>query len=259
MSTRKALARARTLIRGGTRRLNRRSISAGLLTVAGANRDILREAPVERTKQVAMGAVLVCVAAIAAVSATYALYLALHIPVAFAALGGVAWGLVILNLDRWLVVSTPRLKTKWGTVGMALPRILLALLIGAVVSTPLTLAVFGSEISAEIRVMAAEEEDEFNRKLEGDSRYSELPAMRNQIEQLQADLADGVSEDDVAQHPVVVDVQDRLDGITAQYNAAVAALLCEADGTCGTGDAGMGPATAARMRIATVSRRSGSR
>ncbi|WP_347057382.1 DUF4407 domain-containing protein [Blastococcus sp. HT6-30] len=247
MTIRTALARARSWLGRGARRVNRRFVSEGLLTVSGANRDILREAPKERTKQVAMGAVLVSVAAIAAVSATYALYLALHVPVDLAAIGGLAWGLVILNLDRWLVVSTPRLETKWGTIGMALPRVLLAVLIGAVVSTPLTLAVFGSEISAEIRVMAAENEDEFNRKLEADSRYSEIPAKEQEIEQLQADLADGVSEDDIAQHPVVADVQARLDDITTQYNAAVTALLCEADGTCGTGDAGMGPATAARM------------
>ncbi len=230
--------------RGG--RADRRWFSEGLLTVAGANRDLLREAPKERTKQIAMGAVLVSVALIAAISATYALHLALHVPLAFAALGGLGWGLIILNLDRWLVVSTPRLKTKWGTIGMALPRVVLAVLIGAVVSTPLTLAVFQSEIDAEIRVMAAEEEDEFTQKLADDSRYSAIPDQKEQIEQLQAGLADEVAEDDVAGHPVVVDVQKRLDGITAQYDTAVATLLCEADGTCGTGDAGDGPATAAR-------------
>lgn len=228
------------------RRVDRRSISEVLLTVSGANRQVLREAPKERTKQIAMGAVLVSVAAIAAVSATYALHLALHVPIALATIGGLAWGLVILNLDRWLVVSTPRVKSKWGTAGLALPRVLLAVLIGAVVSTPLTLAVFESEISAEIRVMAAEDEDEFNQKLAADSRYSAIPEQKEQIKQLEADLADGVSEDDVAGHPVVVDVQRRLDAVTFQYDQAVATLLCEADGTCGTGDAGDGPVTEAR-------------
>jgi hypothetical protein len=246
VSIRTAFQRARSLVRGGTRRVNRHALSEALLTVSGANRDILREAPKERTKQVAMGAVLVSVAAIAAVSATYALHLALHVPVVFAAIGGIAWGLVILNLDRWLVVSTPRLKTKLGTIALALPRVGLAVLIGMVVSTPLTLAVFESEINAEIRVMAAEEEDAFTQKLAGDSRYAQIPADKERIELLQADLADGVSEDDIAQHPVIADLQARLADLTAQYDAAVAALLCEADGTCGTGDAGEGPATDAR-------------
>src|SRR4051812_1475089 len=87
------------------RKINRRNIADLLVTVSGANREILREAPKERTKQVAMGAVLVSTAAIAAVSATYALYIALHLAVPFALAGGLAWGLIILNLDRWLVVS----------------------------------------------------------------------------------------------------------------------------------------------------------
>ncbi|MGY1662291.1 DUF4407 domain-containing protein [Geodermatophilus sp. SYSU D00705] len=238
---------ARSSLVAARRRLNRQAIAEQLLTVAGANRDVLREAPKERTKQVAMGAVLVSTAAIAVVSATYALHLALHLWWPFAFVGGLAWGLVILNLDRWLVVSSPRLKTKVGTLAMALPRVLLAILIGAVVSTPLTLAVFSAEINTEVRQMAAEDEDLFNEQLAADSRYKELPEKKKEIESLEVSVAEGITPADVAQDPAVADLQRRLDEVTAQYDAAVAALLCEADGTCGTGDAGMGPATAARM------------
>src|SRR3954470_6220384 len=159
------------------RSFSRRRIAEFLLTVSGANRDVLCEAPKERTKQVAMGAVLVSTAAIAAVAASYAFHIALHLWLPFAVLGGLAWGLVILNLDRWLVVSTPRLKTKLGTLAMALPRVLLAVLIGAVISTPLTLAVFSAEINTEVKVMTAEEDDAFNKQLQRDSRYSQLPEM----------------------------------------------------------------------------------
>ncbi len=216
------------------------------LTVAGANRDVLRQAPKERTKQIAMGAVLASVAGIAVVSATYALHLALHLWLPFALVGGLAWGLVILNLDRWLVVSSPRLATTWGTLGMALPRVLLALLIGAVVSTPLTLAVFESEIDTEIQVMAAEDEDAFTEQLATDSRYAELPAKRQQIADLQADIADGVTQADVDQDPAVADLQRRLDEVTALYIAARDAYLAELDGTGGTGDRGLGPVTEAK-------------
>src|SRR3954449_10448173 len=175
----------------------RRALADLLLTVSGASRDVLRDAPKERTKQVAMGAVLCSTAAIAAVSAAYALHIALHLPVVFAVLGGLAWGLVILNLDRWLIVSSPRLKTKLGTLAMALPRVLLAVLIGAVISTPLTLAIFSAAIGTEVKVMAAEEESTFNQQLADDSRYQQLPALREQIQGLQDDLADGVTDADV--------------------------------------------------------------
>ena len=232
-----------------------------LLTVAGANRQLLREAPKERTKQIAMGAVLVSVAAIAAVSATYALHLALHVPVAFAAIGGLAWGLIILNLDRWLVVSTPAPEDQVGHRRMALPRVLLAVLIGAVVSTPLTLAVFESEIGAEIRVMAAEEESNFKQQLDGDTRYSAIPAQKEQIEQL-ASRPRGRRLRGRRRRPPAWSSTCRSGSmrVTAQYDAAVATLLCEADGTCGTGDAGDGPATAATAgRPGPAGRRAASR
>jgi hypothetical protein len=219
--------------------MNRSWLAEQLLTVAGTSREMLRDAPKERTKQVAMGAVLVSTAGIAAVSATYATYLALHFALPFAILGGLAWGLVILNLDRWLVVSTPRLKTKIGTLAMALPRVLLAILIGAVISTPLTLAVFGAEIDAEIRVMAAEAEDEFNTKLESDSRYQELPELRERVQVLQADVAQPATDADVLADPAVVALQARMDDVTARHNAAADAFLCETDGSCGTGDPGI--------------------
>ncbi|MGY1702705.1 DUF4407 domain-containing protein [Geodermatophilus sp. SYSU D00766] len=231
---------------GTTGRFSRAAIAEHLLTVAGANRDVLREAPKERGKQIAMGAVLLSTAGLAAVSASYALHLALHLWLPVAVVGGAVWGLVILNLDRWLVVSTPRLTSKAGTLAMALPRVLLAVLIGAVVSTPLTLAVFSAEIGTEVKVMAAEEEDAFTRQLAEDSRYAELPELRQQIAALKADLSDGVTQADVDEDPAVMDLQARLDDVDARYNAAEQAFNQEIDGTGGTGQRGFGPATDAR-------------
>jgi hypothetical protein len=216
------------------------TVGGFFLTASGANRDVLVEAPKERTKQIAMGAVLASTAAIAVVSASYALHLALHVWLPFAALGGLAWGLVILNLDRWLVVSTPRLKTKLGTLAMALPRVLLAVLIGAVISTPLTLAVFSAEINTEVKVMAAEEDDAFNTQLDEDSRYRQIPDWEKQVNVLQADIAQGVTDADVLHDPAVEDLQRRIDEAKARYEAAATAFQCENDGTCGTGVAGIG-------------------
>jgi hypothetical protein len=236
----------RTTFEAVRRLTTRNAISEFLLTVAGANRDVLRSAPKERGKQVAMGAVLVSTAGLAAVSASYALFLALHLPWPIAVVGGVVWGLVILNLDRWLVVSSPRLKSKLGTLAMALPRVVLAVLIGAVVSTPLTLAVFSAEIGTEVREMAAEQEDAFTRQLDGDSRYEQLPALKEQIALLQADIADGVTPADVAEDSEVTNLQRRFADADERYQAAEVAFNQEIDGTGGTGDRGFGPATDAR-------------
>src|SRR3954468_17467107 len=186
-------------------------IAEFLLTFSGANRDVLAEAPKERTKQIAMGAVLASTAAIAVVSASYALHLALHVWLPFAVLGGLAWGLVILNLDRWLVVSTPRLKTKLGALAMALPRVLLAVLIGAVISTPLTLAVFSSEINVEVKRMAAAADSDFNQQMEQDDRYKQIPTWEEQIKGLQEDIRTPVSDADVNNDDAVKALQAQLD------------------------------------------------
>src|SRR3954469_4944237 len=203
MAVRTALTGTRSVLAAVTGPHSRRALAEQLLTVSGANRDVLRDAPKERTKQIAMGAVLASTAAIAAVSASYALRVALHLWVPFAVLGGLAWGLVILNLDRWLVVSSPRLKTKLGTLAMALPRVLLAVLIGAVISTPLTLAVFSAEIDTEVQKMAREAEEQFNDDLDADSRFVDLPELELEIADLEQELREGPSEADVRSDPAV--------------------------------------------------------
>jgi hypothetical protein len=247
-----AVGRALSHLRRRRRRRAPGWLSELFLTVSGANRDILRQAPKERTKQVAMGIVLASTAAVAAVSATYALGIALHLWLPFALLGGLVWGLIILNLDRWLVVSTPRLKRWWSTVLMALPRLVLALLIGAVVSTPLTLAVFESEINAELEVMQAEAEDDFTEQLAADSRFVDLPAKRERMQVLETELVEKPTEADVISHPAVVDLTGQIRGVSEQYAAAEAAAQCETDGTCGTGDAGI--AAAAQTKWAYANR-----
>ncbi|WP_369253343.1 DUF4407 domain-containing protein [Geodermatophilus amargosae] len=228
---------------------SRASISEHLLTVAGANREVLREAPKERGKQVAMGAVLLSTAGLAVVSASYALHIALHLWVPVAVLGGLVWGLVILNLDRWLVVSSPRLKHWWSTLAMAMPRVVLAVLIGAVVSTPLTLAVFSAEIATEVEVMAAEAEDEFNQRMQADSRTVDLRDNQARIAELEADLADGVTPADVDADSAVVALQEQLTETRGRFETAEQEYQLELDGRGGSGVAGDGPATAAKKLV----------
>src|SRR3954467_12008106 len=82
MAARTALTGTRSVLAAVTGPHSRRALAEQLLTVSGASRDVLRDAPKERTKQVAMGAVLCSTAGIAAVSASYALHMALPLVVA---------------------------------------------------------------------------------------------------------------------------------------------------------------------------------
>ncbi len=213
-----------------------------LLAVAGANRAVLDHAPRDLVKQTALGGTLLTTAALAAVASALALWMALDVPVWGAVVGGLVWGLAILNLDRWLVVSTPRQKTKAGTLGMALPRVLLALVIGLVISTPLTLQIFKAEIDAELVRIHQAELESFEKTLLADERFIDLPEWKADVVELESALVAGVPADIVSANPEVAALSAQLALVETAYNAAEQEVACEKDGTCGSGLVGAGPA-----------------
>ena len=165
------------------------SITDVMLSVAGTNRQVLAQAPGDTPKQVSMAGVILTTAALAALSCIFALQMALHLALPAAVVVGLLWGVGIANLDRWLITATARQPTTWGNIKLALPRIILAVIIGAVISTPITLQVFGSEIANEMTVMQAEEQAKFTSSLAQDPRYRDLPSQRAEIVRLQAIVA----------------------------------------------------------------------
>jgi Domain of unknown function (DUF4407) len=131
---------------------------------------------------------------------------------------------------------------------MAVPRIALAVLLGTVISTPLTLQVFSKEIDATIVTLQAEAADKFTAGLDADARYAQIPALQHKIADEQAVLAGGGATDPNAD-PRVTAAQAERDQKQQAYDAAQASFAdlqakaqCELDGTCGSGQAGAGDA-----------------
>lgn len=222
--------------------MNRPPLRRFLLAVAGTNLRILTKAPGDTPKQVSLAGVILTTAALAVASSTFALRTALHLPLAIALLVGLLWGVAIANLDRWLVTATTRQPTVWGNVRLALPRLLLALIIGVVVSTPLTLEIFRGEINNELTVMQAEQKAAFTSRLAADDRYRALPAQRAQIVELQAEVARGLDETQIRDSPAVVDLRQKLAKVDSSLAKAEFAVVCEKEGKCGSGRVGAGPA-----------------
>ena len=117
---------------------------------AGAHQQLLKEFPSEHTKYAGLGGVILATFVLAALSSGYAIYSVfgnIGWTMAFACI----WGLIIFNFDRFLV-STMR---KYGVstnkqIWMALPRIVLALLIGVTIARPLELKIFEKEIDTKV-------------------------------------------------------------------------------------------------------------
>ncbi|WP_432510497.1 DUF4407 domain-containing protein [Kineococcus sp. SYSU DK001] len=205
---------------------------------------MLEQVPQDRVKQATLGGAVLTTAGLAVFSCAIALHVALHAPVVLAVVGGLAWGVVILNLDRWLVVSTVRQSRAVWTILMSLPRLALALIIGLVVSTPLTLTVFGGEIDARLQITHTQALADFEQRLQSDPRFVGLPDQQAQIVALQQDIATASPQSVIEADPQVVRLQQQLDQTEADFDAAEQAVACEKEGTCGSGRAGAGPAAA---------------
>ena len=234
-----------------------RSAGDRMAVLAGARLDLLRVAPGARSRYVALGGVLLSTGALAALSMAFAVHMALGAHWVVAVLVGLGWGLVILNLDRMLLVGMAHDSSWRRNLGMAVPRIALAVVLGTVISAPLTLQVFAKEIDTTIVTMQAEAAEEFTESLDADERYSRIPELQEQVAAEQAVLAGGGTTDPNADPRVTAAAADR-DAKQAAFQTAVdrhaelqAKAQCELDGTCGSGDIGQGAAYFAAAAAAT--------
>jgi hypothetical protein len=221
-----------------------------LLWLSGADPDILRACPYgERAKYVGLGGAVLTTSTMGALSSGFALRMAMGLPIAVCVVLALAWGVALMNLDRWLISGTQRKATLWQNLVLAAPRVLLGVLIGLVVSTPLTLRIFQDEINAEITAMQREAQDDFARKLATDQRFARIPALSASITAMQADLGRG---QDVSGDPTVTQARTDFEQADTAYQKAVQLVICEQDGTCGTKKRGEGDSY--RLKLANRDR-----
>jgi len=225
-------------------RFRRGRIGNWLAVLAGARPDVLAAAPGARAKFVALGGVLLSTGGLALVSMAFAVHMALGLAWPFALVAGLGWGLVVVNLDRMLMVGMAHDSSLKRNLVLAVPRVGLALVLGVVIATPLTLQIFAKEIDTEIVTMQAEAADEYQASLASDSRFAGLPELEERIANEEAIVASGgVADTGLA--VVRADVaakQAALDSTLAVSRELEAKAQCELDGSCGTGDAGTGQA-----------------
>lgn len=130
-----------------------------LIALSGARPDVLAWCPTERIRFQSQGWAILITCTMAMISMWFALTSAMGIT-AFAAVPVAAfWGLVIMGIDRWLVTSLPPDGAR--RLALSLPRLVLAMLLGTLISTPIVLRIFQSEINAQIAVIHQQQESSF--------------------------------------------------------------------------------------------------
>ena len=141
-----------------------------LWNCAGADIDLLENhcPPSDHAKYSGLGGIVLATGLLASLSGGYAFYTifstkgdalgneSIDIPtVILSIIAGIIWGLIIFNLDRFIISSTGHGDHKdsisKGEFINAIPRIIMALIIGITMSAPLEIRVMQSEINAELQ------------------------------------------------------------------------------------------------------------
>ncbi len=160
---------------------------------SGAHTDTLRKYPTEQNKYVGIGATIFFTALFACMSGGYAMYFVFSgspLAAVFAVIFGVLWGLAIFNMDRYIVSSINKSGSTNQQILQATPRILLAIMIGIVISRPLELKLFDKEIRQKLKTSYLNGQRSkidtlnniFNKKYTGElTKMSELKAEQDSL------------------------------------------------------------------------------
>ena len=114
---------------------------------SGADADILDQCSAgEKTKYAGIGATVFFTAVMAFIASGYALYTVFDNYFS-AIFFGLIWGLLIFNLDRFIVSTIKKRDNFFDEFLQATPRLVLAVIIAIVIAKPLELKIFEKEIN----------------------------------------------------------------------------------------------------------------
>lgn len=188
-----------------------------LLFCSGVDHQLLKKCPSETNKYVGIGGTILFTAVLAFFAAAYALHTIFDstwLAIAF----GLVWGLMIFNLDRYIVSSMKNRGIAGRDLLVALPRLALAVIIAVIISKPLELKLFDKEIQAELILME-----------------QELIAEQEALTSLRFDSAMAVNDAELLL------IQQQIAAKTAKRDELARIAIEEADGTGGSQRRNMGP------------------
>ena len=188
------------------------------LLCSGADQTLLNTcSDGENTKFAGIGATVFFTAVMAFIASSYALFTVFD-SIYPAIFFGLVWGLLIFNLDRFIVSTIRKRDSFWSEFLQATPRIILALIIAIVISKPLEIKIFEKEINTvllkEKNAMALE-----NKKDVSNYFKSDMDKNKTQVDSLKSEIATKEKE----------------------VNTLYETYITEAEGTAGTKKLGKGP------------------
>jgi len=186
-------------------------INQFLCRIAGSDLNILAQCPHEISRHARIGAIIISTALLAFVSMFFAIQTVSKSTIT-GLFAGLIWGMVIFVIDSYIVASYKKNDDKWKEFKVAIPRLLLALVLGCSISIPLELKVFENEIFEKIKIIEIEEEiaqkqqanDSYNKDIQplvsekntlqndNNNLKKELQPLVDKVNRLQQELADEI-------------------------------------------------------------------
>jgi hypothetical protein len=219
-----------------------------LWSCAGADSYILeRSTYTDHVKYACLGGIVFATGFMAAMAGGYAFYIIFeprgeaittaldggsHLPTSImATIFGIIWGLIIFNIDRFIVASTGKgdgtEAVTWSEIKSAIPRILMGMIIAITISKPVEIRMFQTEINVELQKRQSEKLVETRKLAEKNFR----PA----VEEYQGRIA-------ACKQEIAVKKED--------HRIAELNFQKEMDGEGGTGSRGIGPISAQKKILA---------
>jgi len=207
---------------------------------AGARTEILEHCPTDHAKYFGIGGTILFTALMASFAGGYAFFTAfkqvteINMPdgsiveitvgssYLFATFFGMFWGCLIFNLDRY-IVSTIKddgtSKIEKEELINASPRLIMAVLLGLVISTPLELKLFEKEIKYEIKEII---KDNRNVLIGKDSIYiNQKTEYLNQIAKLEQEQRDAITGKSLSPEKLeLTNVNEKIKRLESQLNIA---------------------------------------
>ncbi|WP_433227977.1 DUF4407 domain-containing protein [Actinomadura formosensis] len=190
-----------------------------LAWLGGGDKEILAQVPWERTKFTQMAGVLLTTAGLAVVSMSLVLHDGMKAHWFWAVPFGVLWGFVIINLDRLLVLSMGSVREKRRLLFLAAPRLFMAGVLAVVISTPLVLRIFESDINRQIYQTQQEQSKEQKQRAANTAEQDQANQLKKQIDEDKRILAGNLPQD--ASSPELDAAQSKLESVQTRQKDAV--------------------------------------
>jgi Domain of unknown function (DUF4407) len=202
-------------------------VGAIFIWLSGASRKILRECPTERPKYYGLGALIAVTGAMAGVSLAFALVSGLKISLRDAIIFAVLWGLAVMMIDRFFVVSMHRQSNPLIYLVQALPRLAMAVVLGFVISTPFVLQIFKPEITNQLALTQAAQRTAYYNSLSHDPLALTVQQDENNVNTLTADAASGGPGINISADPTLRNLQGQLTSAKNQLAYWTNELNCQ--------------------------------